>query len=82
MKQIAYAKVNIFLKISGKRNNYHEIVSRFMIVKNIFDEIEFIKDYPNQFNLIGQFGCPTEKNTIYKGYLKLLKIKPEIKDFF
>jgi 4-diphosphocytidyl-2-C-methyl-D-erythritol kinase len=44
MKQIAYAKVNIFLKISGRRDNYHEIVSRFMIVKNLFDEIEFIEE--------------------------------------
>jgi 4-diphosphocytidyl-2-C-methyl-D-erythritol kinase len=82
MKQIAYAKVNIFLKISGRRDNYHEIVSRFMIVKNLFDEIEFIENYPNEFNLIGKFGCPTEKNTIYKGYLKLLKLNPKIEEFF
>ncbi|MFA7355397.1 MAG: 4-(cytidine 5'-diphospho)-2-C-methyl-D-erythritol kinase, partial [Sulfurimonadaceae bacterium] len=26
----AYAKVNIFLKITGMRANYHEIISRFM----------------------------------------------------
>ena len=82
MRQKAFAKVNIFLKITGMRGNYHEIASRFMIVKNLYDEIEFVKDYPNKFNLIGQFGCELDKNTIYKCYLKLLDIKPEIEQFF
>lgn len=82
MKQNAYAKVNIFLKITGVRDNYHLLASRFMIVKNLYDEIEFVKDYPNKFNLIGKFGCELEKNTIYKGYLKLHKLFPQIEEFF
>ncbi len=82
MKQKAFAKVNIFLKITGMRGNYHEIASRFMIVKNLYDEIEFVKDFPNKFSLIGKFGCELEKNTIYKCYLKLLDIKPEMEQFF
>lgn len=82
MKQKAFAKVNIFLKITSMRGNYHEIASRFMIVKNLYDEIEFVKDFPNKFNLIGKFGCELEKNTIYKCYLKLLDLKPEVEQFF
>jgi len=39
----AYAKVNIFLKIAGTRGDYHEIISRFMLVKNLYDELEFVK---------------------------------------
>lgn len=39
----SYAKLNIFLKITGFRGNYHEIRSRFILFKGIFDEIEFVK---------------------------------------
>jgi methyl-accepting chemotaxis protein len=42
-KYKAFAKVNIFLKITGTRGNYHEIISRFMKVENLFDELEFVK---------------------------------------
>ena len=38
----AYAKVNIFLKIVGTRGNYHELVSRFMIVPSLFDTLSFV----------------------------------------
>ena len=38
----AYAKVNIFLKIVGTRGNYHELVSRFMIVSSLFDTLSFV----------------------------------------
>ncbi len=62
----SYAKVNIFLKISQKRENYHEIVSRFVRVKNLYDTISFIpNNETNEFNLIGDFGCKLEDNTIY-----------------
>lgn len=43
MTKKSYAKVNIFLKIVGIRDNYHLIASRFVIVKNLFDTISFIK---------------------------------------
>ena len=75
-KYKAYAKVNIFLKITGKRENYHEIVSRFMKVATLYDELSFVskKDIAakaNEFKIIGNFSCDTKQNTIYKAYIAL-----------
>jgi len=72
----AYAKVNVFLKISGKRDNYHEIVSRFMRVDSLYDELCFIPKVDTdakeeEFKIIGDFSCFTEQNTIYKAYFAL-----------
>ncbi|MBA1438073.1 MAG: 4-(cytidine 5'-diphospho)-2-C-methyl-D-erythritol kinase, partial [Epsilonproteobacteria bacterium] len=74
----AYAKVNIFLKITGKRGDYHEIVSRFMKVGSLYDTLAFVPKEQtdasaNEFKLIGSFGCTTEQNTIYKAYVALKK---------
>ena len=38
----SHAKVNIFLKITGLRGNYHELSSRFMQVKGLFDTLSFM----------------------------------------
>jgi len=75
-KYRAYAKVNIFLKITGTRGNYHEIVSRFMKVDKLYDELEFVKKEDtdaraNEFKIIGDFACSTKQNTIYKAYFAL-----------
>lgn len=79
----AYAKVNIFLKISGQRDNYHEIASRFMIVPTLFDTISIIpSNDTNAFNLIGDFSCSLEENTIYKAFLQLRNSCPKIDAFF
>ena len=79
----SYAKVNIFLKIAGKRDNYHELVSRFVRVKNLYDTISIIPENPKgEFNLIGDFGCDTEKNTIYKAFLELRNNCPKIDAYF
>ena len=67
MTKKSYAKVNIFLKIVGKRDNYHELVSRFVRVKNLFDMITFEKGDFEDFTLEGDFGCTTQQNTIYNG---------------
>ncbi|WP_324172301.1 4-(cytidine 5'-diphospho)-2-C-methyl-D-erythritol kinase [Sulfurimonas sp.] len=64
----AYAKVNIFLKITGKRDNFHEIISRFMRVNSLYDELSFTKKTTNGFEIIGDFSCSTKQNTIYKAY--------------
>ncbi len=71
----SYAKVNIFLKIVGTRDNYHELISRFMRVENLYDTISFEKKETeaNEFELIGNFGCKLEQNTIYKAYKLLPK---------
>ena len=68
----AFAKVNIFLKITGTRGDYHEIISRFMIVKNLYDELSFVKkEQKDEFKIIGEFSCTTEQNTLYKAYQAL-----------
>ncbi len=73
MKQKAFAKVNIFLKITGVRENYHEIASRFMVVQNLYDEIAFVEQKCQSFTLEGDFDCALEQNTIYKAYRALQK---------
>lgn len=75
-KYKAYAKINIFLKITGTRGGYHEIVSRFMLVKNLYDELSFVPKEQtdaraNEFKIIGNFSCEVEQNTIYKAYFAL-----------
>ena len=82
MKRKSYAKVNIFLKIAGKRANYHELVSRFVRVENLYDTMEFQRGNFNDFTLDGDFGCETKKNTIYKGYLALCQISSKVEEFF
>jgi len=67
----AYAKVNIFLKITGTRGNYHEIISRFMRVDALYDELSFVPKDEESFKIIGDFDCTTEQNTIYKAYTTL-----------
>ena len=69
----AYAKVNIFLKITGLRGNYHEIISRFMRVDNLYDELSFEVKESEKFEIIGNFSCATEQNTIFKAYKHLLE---------
>ncbi len=72
-KYKAYAKVNIFLKITGKRGNYHEIFSRFMKIPDLYDELSFEPKTTSGFVLHGNFDCDTHQNTIYKAYLALLE---------
>ena len=68
----AYAKVNIFLKITGTRGDYHEIVSRFMVVRSLYDVLYFQPKTDKAFKIVGEFSCTTEQNTIYKAYKALL----------
>ncbi len=81
MTKKSYAKVNIFLKIVGIRENYHLIASRFVRVKNLFDTISFIKKDVDNFSIEGNFSCILEKNTVYKAYKELEKFD-EVKEFF
>lgn len=74
----AYAKVNIFLKITGIRGSYHEIISRFMRVDSLYDELSFVaKDVSDEFKISGSFSCDTKQNTIYKAYAALLEFLNE-----
>ncbi len=74
MKQYrAYAKVNIFLKITGKREQYHTLLSRFMRVDSLYDTLSFIPKESKIFQIRGDFGCNVTDNTIYKAYKALLE---------
>lgn len=81
MCEKSYAKVNIFLKIVGLRGDYHELNSRFVRVKNLYDEVSFIKSNEKELKIIGNFSCPIEKNTVYKAY-KLLEKYKKVEEFF
>ena len=82
MTKKSYAKVNIFLKIVGIKDNYHLLASRFARVKNLYDTISFVKCECKEFTLEGNFGCNTTSNTIYKAYLKLQNISQSVNEYF
>ncbi len=86
MTEKAHAKVNIFLKITGTRGNYHLIASRFVTLPDLYDTLRFLpKEKPDpHFILKGKFGCQTEQNSIYKVYRLLSEYtgNKKIEDFF
>ena len=67
----AYAKVNIFLKITGHQDGYHTLLSRFMRVENLYDTISFIPQKCNSFTIEGCDGVELKSNTIYKAFIAL-----------
>ena len=67
----AHAKVNIFLKITGHKDGYHTLVSRFMRVEDLYDTIEFVPCECDSFTIEGCDDIPLESNTIYKAYKAL-----------
>ncbi len=70
----APAKINIFLKIVGIRGNYHELLSRFVRVSSLYDSLWFEpKRSSEPFELVGNFDCKIEDNTLYKAYTALCK---------
>ena len=81
MSEKSYAKVNIFLKIADKRDNYHELVSRFVRVHNLYDLMSFVKTSRKAFDIIGDFGCNLESNTVYKAY-RLIEKFNYVNEFF
>lgn len=64
----AYAKANIFLKLIGfDKKGYHLLKSRFVLIKELFDELILSKDKQKTgFELISDFVC--ENNIITKAY--------------
>ncbi len=84
MKRRAFAKVNIFLKITGTRGAYHTIASRFMRVDTLHDTLYFIPNRSGKFLIEGDFACETFQNTIYKAYKALLEAtkSEELEAFF
>jgi 4-diphosphocytidyl-2-C-methyl-D-erythritol kinase len=67
----AHAKVNIFLKITGYKDGYHTLLSRFMRIETLYDTISFVPSKCNTFTIEGCDDVPLESNTIYKAYKAL-----------
>ena len=83
----SYAKINLFLKIVGIRENYHELFSRFIKVKSLYDEMSFEKNIKGEFYINSNFNFPQEQNIIFKTYHSLLlninnSQKKDVKNFF
>jgi 4-diphosphocytidyl-2-C-methyl-D-erythritol kinase len=80
----AHAKVNIFLKITGHKEGYHTLLSRFMRVEDLYDTIAFVPCACDTFTIEGCEDIPLESNTIYKAYKALNDHTGdlEILDFF
>ena len=74
----AHAKINTFLKITGHKNGYHTLLSRFIKVPHLYDTISFIPQECKNFTIEGCENVPIESNTIYKSF-KAMNIKT---DFF
>jgi len=83
MLEKSYAKVNVFLKIVGFKEGYHLINSRFVIIEELHDMMWFEKSAGLGFEVVGDFDCTLEQNTIYKAYKALIRHFPqkEIADF-
>jgi len=77
-KAKAYAKINLFLNILNKRKDgYHNLKSVFDFI-DLYDEITISKS--NCFKLIcSDKSLENEDNIIYKAYIKLKELFPEIK---
>jgi len=69
----AHAKVNIFLKITGHKDGFHTLLSRFMRVEDLYDTITFEPCECEQFTIEGCEGVARESNTIYKAFVALNK---------
>jgi 4-diphosphocytidyl-2-C-methyl-D-erythritol kinase len=67
----AHAKVNIFLKITGHKDGYHTLLSRFVRVEDLYDTIQFVPCECETFTIEGCEGVPLASNTIYKAYKAL-----------
>ena len=67
----AHAKVNIFLKVTGHKDGYHTLLSRFMRVEELYDTITFEPCECDTFTIEGCGDIPLESNTIFKAYKAL-----------
>ena len=67
----AHAKINIFLKITGHKEGYHTLLSRFIRVDDLYDTISLIPQECDSFTIEGCGSVPRDDNTIYKAYKAL-----------
>jgi 4-diphosphocytidyl-2-C-methyl-D-erythritol kinase len=80
----AYAKINIFLKITGHKDGYHTLLSRFMRVNSLYDIISLVPHQSSDFIIEGCGDVEINSNTIYKAYEKLYEYtkSSELLEFF
>jgi len=81
-KYKSYAKINIFLKIVGKKDSFHLLNSRFIKLKSLYDIFTIKPNNTNSFTIDGNFDCSLEQNTIYKTYTKLCQIDKNVEKFY
>lgn len=67
----AHAKINTFLKITGHKNGYHTLLSRFIKVPHLYDIISFVPQKCESFTIEGCGDVPIEVNTIYKSFVAM-----------
>ena len=81
----SHAKINIFLKLVRRNDKFHFLISRFLKIDSLYDELFFTPSHQSDFQIVGDnLPCATKDNLIYKLYLKLLKTqyKKQIQEFF
>ena len=71
MTKKAHAKINTFLKITGHKNGYHTLLSRFIKVPHLYDTISFVPQECELFTIEGCGDVPVKSNTIYKSFLAM-----------
>ncbi len=60
-----FPKINVFLKVVGFRGSYHELASRFVLLRGeLFDELEFVERQGGGLLVEDKF----EKNIVVKAY--------------
>ncbi|NPA29495.1 MAG: 4-(cytidine 5'-diphospho)-2-C-methyl-D-erythritol kinase [Epsilonproteobacteria bacterium] len=84
MTYYAPAKVNIFLKITGRRGDYHTLRSRFVRLKEPVDTIHFIPSRSTGRTFRWRASAPLpETNTLTRAYELLLEVNREkVERFF
>ena len=73
IKLKAYAKINIYLKVLGKRNDGYHNLESLMVPINLYDELEFIDSDKD----IIESNIDIENNIMYKA-IKFIKEKYKI----
>jgi len=80
----AHAKITIFLKVTGYKDELPTLLSRAVRVEELYDTISFVPCECDSFTIEGCDGIPLESNTIYKAYKALndYTLDSDIEDFF
>ena len=64
----AHAKINTFLKITGHKDGYHTLLSRFVKVPHLYDTISFVAQECEHFTIEGCGDIPVMDNIIFHAF--------------